>query len=121
MGRLEEMKFTCPTCDHTQRAVRINIMVHLFEKQPMYNHVGFLCACGERWALFGLNEIIDASTLDNWVVAKMKYAPKQIIEAYAKVYFHNTLPPQEEDIVTYFHRILMDVGEISDIEWGKNG
>ena len=118
MRQLKGLKFTCSECGVVNKARKRNIIIHLYAKQPLYNTVEFHCeACESCMVLFGMWEYIDNVDMSYWVIEFNEYAPDNVVEAYANIYFKPTLPPQDEDCITYFTRILSDTLTIDDIDW----
>lgn len=67
--------------------------------------------------LFNMYEFIEGADYSYWVVEYNEYAPEVVIQAYAKIFFKDTLPPQDEDCIAYFKRILLDTATLADIDW----
>lgn len=117
MNTFDDMSFTCPTCEIRQEATPDNITIHLHTKQPMYDVVEFRCKCGEAFCLFGMQDVINSTNLDNWRVERQEYADLATMQGFARVYFHDVLTDTEEGAVGYFHHILDDISGPDDIDW----
>lgn len=120
MRELRGLRFTCSECGSVNKARKRNVIIHLYDKQPMYNTIEFHCEeCQECMVLFGMNEYIEGADYTYWAFERLDYAPEMVVKAYAKIYFKDTLSTQDEDCITYFNRILLDTNSIADIEWGS--
>lgn len=120
MRQLKGLRYTCSECGAENKARKRNVIIHIYKKQPLYNTIEFRCeSCEAYMVLFGMWEYIDSADMTFWVIECQKYAPEHVIRAYAKIYFKDKLPPQDEDCIAYFSRILLDTETLADIDWGE--
>lgn len=114
------MNFTCPDCNESTPMTPMNIVLVLHQMQPLYNFIEITCKCGSHWRVFGLHEYIGLVQKQHYKCERKQYADEVTIRAFAHIYFTSKLSPQQEDLLAYFHRILMDVEEVSDIDWKEH-
>lgn len=120
MRQLKGLKFTCSECGVINKARKRNIIIHLYKRQPLYNTIEFHCEeCQACMILFNMYEFIDGADFTYWVVEYNEWADETVVEAYAKIFFKDKLPPQDEDCITYFSRILLDTNTPADIDWSQ--
>ena len=121
MRELRGLQFTCSEC-HADNYTNVdNVIIHIYENQPIYNTIEFRCEhCCACMILFGMWEFI-ASANNDWVIERRQYADEDTIKGFAKVYFNDVLPEHKEAQVSFFHLVLEDIQDLADIDWGQDG
>lgn len=116
---LKGVNFNCPDCGTKNPATKKNVVFYIFTRQPMYNMVEFHCVCGSVYKIFKLNQFIETTNLLKWHTITKEYADKKTIKMFAKIFFRDELEVEQESMINYFSKVLEDITEVSDIDWGE--
>lgn len=118
MRELRGLQFTCSEC-HADNYTNVdNVIIHIYENQPIYNTIEFRCEhCCACMILFGMWEFI-ASANNDWVIERRQFASDTVIKAFAEIY-DRCLSDNESNLVIDFHTTLSKVSCLADIDWGS--
>lgn len=111
---MKPIPFKCPACNKSTNMIATNSLIHLYADEPEYDFVQFKCECGHLWSVFKLEPLFV-----QLYALGIRFVVHKEVETFVKKAYQD-LYIQDNDLMAYFHRILLDIRSPDEINWSEH-
>lgn len=111
---MKPIPFICPACEKKTEMKNGTALVHVHPSAPEYDFVQVKCECGKLWSVFKLEPLFMQLYALGVRYVVHKDVDPGVVTAYLYLY------QADNDLLVYFHRILMDIGGPDEIRWTEH-